>query len=399
MQSLHIISFIRASRIRKDGKTPIFMRVTVDGKRVEFTTGAAIEPDKWDAEKQEAKGRGVDAQRINSTINSIESKVTQIYNSLAIKGKVDPERLKSLLHGEEDKTEVPLLDMYEQHNQEFEEKVKAGRRSDSTLKKYKTIKSHVTDFIAGKNVKASDVDPVFVDDLHHYLSTKKGINNDTTVRYIRLFGVVMRWGKKRGYTNIDVVEDYEGKKEKKPPVNLSTEELKAIMNLDITDDGMNRVRDIFVFSCLTSLAYADIKKLTTDEIVEHKGRKWIVTRRQKTKEMSQLPMLPEAVKIYEKYADYREITDDNTVLPVPSNQQCNRLLKGIIVAAGIKKNITFHKGRHTFGRLMAKKNVPIAKTATMMGHTNLRMTQLYYDVTPDSLADEMDRLDGKLFED
>lgn len=396
MQALHIYFYQKNFRLKKDGTAPIVVRVTIDGSRVEIPTGAAIAPDKWDKDKQSAVGRGGESIRVNSIIKSLESRITQVYNSLAIDGRVDPERLKGHVNGE-NKKRRGLLDVFEMHNKQFEEKVVAGHRSDSTLQKYKTIKGHVSEFINGKYVEVRSIDHVFVEDLHHYLTSRKGIKNNTTVRYIRLFGVVMRWARKRGHLDIDVVEYYEGKRQSSDPINLSEEELQAVIDLPLADEGAQKVRDIFIFSCLTSLAYADVKNLTTENIVKSNGKLWIVTKRQKTKVTSQTPMLPQVVDIYNKYEEYREIVNDGSVLPVPSNQQCNRMLKGIIAGAGISKKITFHKGRHTFGRLMAKKNVPIAKTAEMMGHTDLRMTQLYYDITPDSLADEMDRVFETLF--
>jgi len=391
MQALYVYFYQQTSRLKKDGTGTIIARITVDADRAEMGTGVSIAPEKWDKEKQIAKGRGLETIRVNSVLSSLKAKITQAYNSLAMEGTVDPDRLKAIVKGEGRK-KSGLLDVFEAHNQQFEEKVKAGQRSNSTLKKYKTIKSHVSEFVNGKFVDLSKLDHVFVEDLHHFLTSTKGIKNNTTVRYIRLFGVAMRWAKKRGHLDIDVVEYYEGKRESSDPINLSEEELQAVIDLPLTDEGAIRVRDIFVFSCLTSLAYVDIKNLTADNIVKSGDKLWIVTKRQKTKVTSQTPMLPQVIDLYNKYEEHREVTDDGSILPVPTNQQCNRMLKAIMAGAGITKKITFHKGRHTFGRLMAKKNVPIAKTAKMMGHTDLRMTQLYYDITPDSITDEMDRI-------
>lgn len=391
MQTLYTYFFHNTSKIKKDGTAPVVVRVTIDSQRIQLSTGASISPDKWDADKQVAKGRSDEAIRVNLIIRSLEARITQVYNSLAMEGPVNLDRLKALVNGSSQK-KLGLLEVFEAHNKQFEEKVTAGQRSDSTLQKYKTIKSHIHQYINGKHVEVDNLDHVFVEDFHHFLTTEQGIKNNTTVRYIRLFGVVMRWAKKRGHLAIDVVEHYEGKREKSPPINLSEEELQALIDLPLQDEGAIKVRDIFVFSCFTSLAWIDIKNLTNENILEENGKLWIVTKRQKTKVTSQTPMLPQARAIYDKYEEYREITDDGRVLNVPSNQQCNRMLKGLMAGAGVTKNITFHKGRHTFGRLMAKKGVPIAQTAKMMGHTDLRMTQLYYDITPDTLLDEMDRV-------
>ena len=153
------------------------------------------------------------------------------------------------------------------------------------------------------------------------------------------------------------------------------------------------VRDIFLFCCFTGLAYADVKKLTENDIVlGMDGEKWIKINRTKTKTRSSIPILPSAALILEKYAN-----QGDTVLPVLSNQKMNAYLKEIADLCGIKKNLTFHLARHTFATTVTLSNgVPIESVSKMLGHTSVRTTQHYAKVLDKKLSEDMQGLKLRL---
>ena len=155
------------------------------------------------------------------------------------------------------------------------------------------------------------------------------------------------------------------------------------------------VRDLFVFSCFCGLSYSDVKNLTKDNLqTSFDGHLWIITRRQKTNTDSSVRLLEVPKRIIEKYKGY---TRDNRIFPVPSNTSCNSILKKIVKQCGIKARLTYHVARHTFGTLLTiSQGVPIETLSRMMGHTNIKTTQIYAKITKEKISQDMEILSHKL---
>jgi site-specific recombinase XerD len=157
------------------------------------------------------------------------------------------------------------------------------------------------------------------------------------------------------------------------------------------------VRDIFLFSCYTGLAYADVKKLKRSEIIIGvDGEQWLVSRRQKTDISARIPLLPAALTIISKYKDHPHCQEKDLVLPVLSNQKMNAYLKEIADACGIHKTLTYHIARHTFATTVTLTNgVPIETVSKMLGHRNLRTTQHYAKILDKKIGEDMKGLKSK----
>ena len=175
---------------------------------------------------------------------------------------------------------------------------------------------------------------------------------------------------------------------------LSERELDLIENTYFNQERLERVKDIFIFSCYTGLSFIDVKELTMHQIVlgmDHKY--WIHTKREKTNETVKIPLLPKALKIVEKYKGLAHLTGSATLLPLCSNQKTNSYLKEIAKACGIHKNITFHVARHTFATtIMLSNGVPIETVSKLLGHTKLSTTQIYARVLEHKISEDIDNL-------
>jgi site-specific recombinase XerD len=158
------------------------------------------------------------------------------------------------------------------------------------------------------------------------------------------------------------------------------------------------VRDIFLFCCYTGLAFADVKKLSENDIVFGiNGKKWIKTKRQKTNSLSSIPLLEVPVAILEKYRDHAQVKSGKVVLPVLTNQKSNAYLKEIADVCGIKKNLTTHLARHTFATTVTlSKGVPIETVGKMLGHKSLKTTQIYAKVLDEKVGKDMEVLEQKI---
>ena len=176
---------------------------------------------------------------------------------------------------------------------------------------------------------------------------------------------------------------------------LTREELTAFLKAKLSSEPLEKVRDVFVFSCFTGLVYEDLKKLRAEQLMtlpsgSHYLRIYVpMTRFPRT-----IPLLDIPYKIIEKYKGY---TRDNRIFPVPSNTSCNNILKKIAKQCGIKTRLTYHLARHTFGTLLTiSQGVPIETVSRMMGHTNIKTTQIYAKITKEKISQDMEILSHKL---
>ena len=181
-------------------------------------------------------------------------------------------------------------------------------------------------------------------------------------------------------------------------IALSREDLETIANKVFSCERLGQVRDIFLFSYFTGLAYVDIKKLKRTEIaIGIDGEKWIFTNRQKTETASRIPLLPSSLRIMEKYNSRVQCINEDRLLPVLSNQKMNAYLKEIADVCNINKNFTFHIARHTFATTVTLNNdVPIETISKMLGHKNLRTTQHYAKILDMKVSEDIQHLEAKL---
>ncbi len=172
---------------------------------------------------------------------------------------------------------------------------------------------------------------------------------------------------------------------------LTQWELDTVAGKNFSNERLRNVRDIFVFSCYTGLAYADVAKLTRQEIVKGvDGEQWIVTARQKTDTSCAIPLLPVALQILGNYANHPKCMNQDKVLPILSNQKMNAYLKEIADLSDITKVLTFHLARHTFATTVTLSNgIPIETVAKMLGHTTLRQTQHYAKILHGKIGMDM----------
>lgn len=178
---------------------------------------------------------------------------------------------------------------------------------------------------------------------------------------------------------------------------LTEDELNRIIDKKFIMPRMFQVRDILIFCCYTGLAYADVKKLTADEItIGIDGEKWIWTSRQKTDTATRIPLLPPALEILDRYKEDPQSLSNGRLLPVLSNQKMNSYLKEIADACEIKKKMTFHTARHTFATTVTLANdVPMETVSKLLGHRNLKTTQHYGKILDLKVSQDMGMLRAK----
>ncbi|GGW73530.1 site-specific recombinase XerD [Winogradskyella epiphytica] len=179
---------------------------------------------------------------------------------------------------------------------------------------------------------------------------------------------------------------------------LSELELKKLEEKVFISERLDRVRDLFVFSCYTGISYVDIMSLTTDNLVLYiNGGNWIETKRQKTKATVKVPLLDQAFRIIKKYEDHPITAVTGSLLPVITNEKLNVYLKEVANFVGIQKKLTFHMARHTFATTVTLSNgVPIETVSKLLGHSKIATTQIYARVLEHKISNDMNILQNIL---
>jgi site-specific recombinase XerD len=394
------ISFVlNKYRTDKQGACPISMRVTVNGHRETILTGINIAPHLWDSKKGTVKGKSPAACSQNNLLNALKAKTINIYTDLLNSGMpLSSEIIKRKLTGVEEQTRT-LMEVVGLHNTYVQKKV-GVEVCKATFTKYETLRKKLEAYIqkeyTRKDLFLRELNQKFVINFELFLKVDQQINHNTTIKYVQFLKRVINFAIANDWMQYDPFKAFKCTFQPVIRECLNPDEIEKLQSTDISVRRLSAVRDIFLFSCYTGLAYADVKKLTHKEIVKGiDGKLWIQTVRAKTNTRVPIPLLPQALDLIERYC--RGTSPGTLVFPVLSNQKMNAYLKEIGDICGIIKPLTFHSARHTFATTITLSNgVPIETVSKMLGHTNIKTTQIYSKVLDLKISSDMIQLQQKL---
>lgn len=382
---------------------PIWVRLTVDGKRAELSTGKKISPEKWNVNSGKVKGNSEEARIINNYLNQVYLKLQKIYDKLLEKDEfVSAQTMKSIYQGNNTKQHC-LLELFKYHNEQIKAQLGQGY-SAGTLERYETTYNHTAAFIKyhykRDEYMLSELKYDFITEFEFYLKSVKKIGHNTTMKYLRNFKKIVLIAVKNEWILRDPFARYQMSLKEVKKGYLTKDELSELYKKEISSERISHVRDIFLFCCYTGLAYADVQKLTTDHISKGlDGEYWLFVNRTKTGSSSNVPLLPVALEIVKKYEKHPITLNSGKLLPVLSNQKTNAYLKELATICNINKNITFHMARHTFATTVTLSNgVSIETVGNMLGHKNLKTTQIYAKVVQEKVSQDMKKLKDVLGE-
>ncbi len=393
-----ILIWINASRA-KNNEAELFARITVNQRRVNISLKRKIDIDTWDIHKARVKGNSENARIINKYIDQVKAKLFKAYQDLNIQDKlITAELIKSRYFGEDEKF-YTLQNLIDYHNIKMVNKL-----HKDTMRHYKTSQGYLSLFLE-KELKVSDIylkdlNYAFVMDFENFLISYRPIDhhrkigNNTTMKHIQRLrkminmAYLMEWIEKDPFVKFKPVFD------KREREFLSQTELESIENYTTDIERLNLVKDLFIFSCYTGIAYVDVMQLSKDNILMGiDGGLWIITKRQKTNTPVKVPILEKAQQLIDKYKNNIRAEVSGTLFPMLSNQKLNSYLKEIADVCGIKKNLTFHMARHTFATTITLTNgVPIETVSKLLGHNKIATTQIYAKVIERKVSDDMNAL-------
>ncbi|GAB3922218.1 site-specific integrase [Mucilaginibacter myungsuensis] len=388
----------------KDGVTNVYVSVTINKERIHFALKHYVKVDNWDKGRGGLKIKVPEAKETNAYLEQVKFTITTYYQQLQIAGKeVTPQLLKAMFLGEETEQTYSLSKLMDYHYE-----TASAALTWSTLKHYAVTRRYLEKFLKEKrntsDIRINDIDYKFIIDFETYLRNHKPkdhqrpMNNNGVMKHLIRLRKMTTLALKLTWISRDPFKNYKFRYKKVETAFLNQKELDSIKVKDFAIDRLNIVRDLFVFSCYTGLSYVDLMNLKENNITAGEdGANWIKLFRQKSNEPTNIPILPVAQQILERYrhGDRAEIT--GTLFPNLSNQKVNSYLKEIGFMNGIKKVLTFGVARHTFATTVTlSNNVPIETVSKMMGHTKIATTQIYARVLLKKIGDDMSMLREKL---
>lgn len=371
--------FILKPESNKKGLNPVYLRAFQGGKKVEIATSVALPEKDWSANLQRVKRRHRLHERYNSILDAYDKKALKLL-------------LNSFVHDESPMTLVQFKDhilssahadgSFTDYILHYLNENKARLRLES----WWSYKSQITKLLKfKKKVSFSDITEKFINDYHHYmLHTLK--NNENTasksLRSLRTFvNIAMRYGHiKTNPFRFVTIKKVDGKRD-----FLSKEELnrlaKAYFSGEVVKKTEKEILQYFLFSCYTGLRYSDLKSLKTESIDGSN----IKINMHKTSQLVSIPLSKKAAQLLPSKMG----SSSGSLFRIYCNKVTNRVLKQIGLRYKIPKKLTCHVARHTFATVSITLGIPIEVVSKLLGHTNLKTTQVYAKIVDSVKEREM----------
>jgi site-specific recombinase XerD len=389
--------YVKEARRDRNGEAPIYLRITVNGERAEISTDRRINPDNWDKAAERVAGRSEPARVINATLNNLVGKAEKYFSSLDAKDEsISVYQIIAELKGK-GLNQMTLIKAYEYHINKLKE-LSGIDYAVTTINKYgyslSSLKRFLNNIYNKTDIRLCDLDHKFIESYHGYLRTSENLMHNSAAKSIKNLCRIINISITNGWINKNPFKDFSCNYINTPRSYLTEEEVDSLCNKEFTISRLAKVRDVFVFQIYTGLSYIDLAELTEDSIeIGIDGKQWIVINRKKTGTRSSIPLLPRALEVLDKYRIDPLCIAEHKLLPVCTNQRMNGYLKEIADLCEIKKTLTTHLARHTFATTITLSHgVPIETVSKMLGHSDLKTTQIYSKVVDRKVAEDMKRL-------
>ena len=395
---------LRTSRTSDDNKFPVYARIVVNATRTELSMKNSVSKADWNFGKGEAKPKNPELRAFNSYLQEMQGKLHRHYRDLLLEDEaVTAAAVKSTFLGIEKEKEISysLLWLVNQHETMMQKVLKPG-----TMKNYHATESYLKRFLVARYKKPDmplkDLNYEFISGFEFFVRNNSLKESDPcttngTMKHLERLKKMVTWAQKNEWIDKNPFSNFRLKFKHTEREFLSDLELATLENQDFGNFMLDRVKDLFLFSCYTGLSYVDLMELRPSEVLTGIDKiKWIKTTRAKTDTPVNVPLLKPAQLLLEKFAD-DDAANRDTVFPYVSNQEINRSLKIIAEICGIQKYLTFHLARHTFATTVTLMNgVPIETISKMLGHTKISTTMQYAKVTQTKIGMDMNLLQDRL---
>ena len=392
-----VLFYANKSKV-KDGIVPVMGRITINGTQSQFSCKRSIPLSLWDAKGNCAKGRTREALDLNRDLDNIKAQIIKHYQRLSDREAfVTAEMVRNSYQGFGSEYET-LLRAFDKDCESLKRRV-GKDRALGTYKLQVRSRNYVADFLQmyhrRTDISMQELTPDFIKEFAVYLANDRHLASSTIwLTCMHLKGVVGR-AHDNGKIQRNVFAQFHISPKCKERTFLTEEELKAVMTHEFEDANLAFVRDLFVFMNFTALSFVDLKELTTDNIVDVNGEKWIVGKRHKTGVPYQVKLLEVPLQIIERYRNFPKENPKSVFGDINYWGICKKL-KPVMKECGIDKPISAHCARHGFATMALTNGMPIESVSRVLGHTNIVTTQIYARITTQKLDNDLTMLGNKL---
>ena len=401
MYDLNVLFYVKKTKKNRAGEVPIYLRITVNGQRAEMSTRKSIKPNLWDSKGQRIKGKSEKVRLLNNYIDEIENKLNRIYNiAIQEKQRVSANYLKTALSGKDRECKM-FIPVFEEYNKLIDRE-KGRKYAPKTIARYEHAMVHIKNFLKIEynlnDIELDKLDLKFMRRFDIYLQTICNYHANTVTKYLKILKTVILSAVSFGYLDRNPFQGYSTAYKEGTRQFLTSEEISNIEKTVMPNERLERVRDVFIWICNTGISYSDLLQLTKENISKGiDGKSWLTYHRIKTKVRASIPLLPSAQSILDKYRNAPDCVAEGKILPTISNQKFNTYMKEVATICKIDKPCSAHIGRHSFSVSVTLSNgVPLETVSKMLGHSNLKTTQLYAKVVDTKISEDMSKIEAKL---
>ncbi|MEO1012379.1 MAG: site-specific integrase [Bacteroidota bacterium] len=394
---LSVVFVTRKLNLEK-GNVRLYARVTIDGKRAEFSLNRELSVSLWDEKRKRGKGHSKYVISLNKYLDQVFTGLHEAHRQL-LQEDVDitSKSVKARFLKEDDRGKT-LLELISYHNSTMANVLRPG-----TMKNYysseRCIKKFLKDELGIEDILLKKLNYGFIVDYEQYVrkykpATRNNCTNNGAMKHMERLKKMSRLAVRLEWLDKDPFINYKLKFKKTERQFLTEREIELIEDSTFKTPSYSKIKDLFIFACYTGLSYVDVQELRADHLVKGiDGNDWLYTKRTKTDEPLKIPLLPKAKEIIDKYKEDPEVIAGERLLPIYTNHMINRTLKDIAKVCGIHKKVTFHVARHSFATAITLSNgVPIETVSKLLGHTKLSTTQVYAKVVEKKVGEDMQNL-------
>ena len=404
-----VLFYLKKDKHKPQPVVPVMGRITVNGSISQFSAKLSVPPSLWEVKGGRAKGKSLEADRINRHLDNIRIQIGKHYQSICDHdGYVSADKVKNAYLGFGRKYKL-LLELCDEFCRSYKDRITVDRTIHSLLR-YQTLRRDLGVFIEReykvKDIPLAELDQSFAEKFTAYLKHVKGLADTTVSVEIKSLKHIIKKAFNDGQTDKNPFAYYYSVVEQPEIEYLTEEDINRLINGRVRQQRQDRTRDMFLFCCFTGLSYADLAKLNYEELKQTPdGEWWITSIRQKTKVPFTVKLLPVAKAILEKYRiptnRFNRLLPGNPdkVFPVASLKSSDASLKHIARQCGITKNLKFHCARHTFATTVTLMNgIPLETVSKMLGHKYTTTTQIYAKVTNPMIDKAITQIEGRIGE-
>ena len=374
-----VLFYLKRNKKKTQSAVPLMGRITVNGTISQFSAKLTVPERLWEVRGGRAKGRSLEADRINRHLDDIRSQLDRHYRDIRDRESyVTAEKVKNawLGFGKRYRT---LLSTFRSFTDDLHGRIGVDR-SKNTWYRYLATMKHLQAFLTVKyrvsDIALAELEQSFIEQFHVYLRTECNLKLTSICRYLDCLINVVKVSFNDGIMPRNPFASYRYNEPTPERAFLNEEEILTLQHAALRTKKQRMIRDLFLFSCYTGIPYGDMCRLTTEDLeVAEDGEVWIKTARKKTKIDYEVPLLDIPLLILDKY---RDMAPEGKLLPMYSNNELNRTLKRIAAICGIERKLVFHCGRHTYAtEITLSHGVPLESVSRVLGHTNIVTTQIY----------------------